>query len=227
MTTPAGIVRMGMIKRLPALTPEEFSKHWRGPHGTFGAAIPNLIRYHQNHTVRRFEVGGVPDPWNLDGFSELWFDDLPTMSRSIASPAYGALASDTPTVMTMPGLIAGPQEETVAGPDDPSRPKLMLIVGRRDDDAAPAFLDTWRQLSGDLRSVPGLLALRNTIVTHRESEPGRIVGHDALPVDIVSELWFDTEPALQEAAPHGRLGEALRSTAARAGVYQVQTYVIV
>lgn len=226
MTAPAGIVRMGMIKRLPALTPGEFSEHWRGPHGRFGAAIPNLLRYHQNHTVRHFEVDGVPDPWILDGLSELWFRDLETMSRSIASPAYGVLASDTPTVMTMPGLVAGPQEETVAGPDDASLPKLMLIAGRREGMADQAYLDAWRALSTDLRSVGGLVSLRNTIVTHRESDPGEVVARDRLPVDLVSEIWFDTEPALDKAAG-GRIGEALRSTAAHAGVYQVQTYVIV
>lgn len=226
MPAPAGIVRMGMIKRLPALTPEEFGDHWRGPHGRFGAAIPNLIHYHQNHTVRRFQVDGVQDPWGLDGLSELWFSDLGTMSRSIASPAYGDLAKDTPTVMTMPGLIAGPQEETIAGPVDASLSKLMLVAGRPEGVAGSSFLDQWRRLSGDWRSIPGLGSLRSTIVTHRESEPGRVVGHDALPVDVVSEIWFGSERALQEAASGGRIADALRCTAARAGVYQVQTYVI-
>jgi hypothetical protein len=226
MTAPAGIVRMGMIKRLPALTPDEFSAHWRGPHGTFGAAIPNLLRYHQNHTVRPFEIDGVPDPWELDGLSELWFGDLETMSRSIASPAYGALATDTPTVMTIPGLIAGPQEDAIAGPDHASAPKLMLVAAWPRDIEGKHTLDVWRAMSTSFRSLPGLAAQRNTIVTHRESEPGRVVDRHVLPVDLVSEIWFETEAALHAAA-RGPLADAVRRTASRAGLYQVQTYVIV
>src|SRR5579871_1904353 len=112
-----GVVRMGLIKRLAALTPAEFSDHWRGPHGVLGKNLPNLRRYHQNHVIRRLPVGDFADRRGLDGLSELWFDGLDVMRSSIASSAYQALATDTPTVMTMPGLLAGTQER-VAGDGD-------------------------------------------------------------------------------------------------------------
>ena len=63
-----GVVRMGLIKRLASLTRDELGDYWRGPHGMFAAKYPNLQRYHQNHVVRRFTVGGLPDPGISMGF---------------------------------------------------------------------------------------------------------------------------------------------------------------
>src|ERR1700722_14485314 len=102
------IVRMGLIERLPSLSPEAFSAHWRGPHGTAASRMPNLRRYEQNHVVDDSQLGlAYPrGPWKLDGFSQLWFDDLAAMRTAISSAAYAGVATDTPTVMTMPGIIA-------------------------------------------------------------------------------------------------------------------------
>ncbi|MEO8668374.1 MAG: EthD family reductase [Bauldia sp.] len=224
----AGIVRMGMIRRLPALTPAEFTEHWRGPHGQFGARILNLRRYHQNHTIQSLPLGRLADRWMLDGLSQLWFDSIEVMTQSIASPSYATLASDTPTVMTMPGLIAGTPER-VAGlaPGTASLHKAMVVIGRKDDVSSEAFLAGWRDLSAGLRKAPGLAGLTNTVVSHRESEPGKPVAYQALPVDVVAEVWFDTGQALNAFFAAPGLAAEVERLADNAGVYAVQTYVIV
>ena len=56
-------------------------------HGPLAAKLPGLRRYHQNHVVDREQRGityarGALD---FDGFSELWFDDLPSMQAAFAA----------------------------------------------------------------------------------------------------------------------------------------------
>jgi hypothetical protein len=226
-----GVVRMGMIRRIPSLTPTEFSDHWKGPHGTIASHIPNLKRYHQNHAFARLAVRDLLDHWSLDGLSELWFADIDTMLRSIGSPQYAPLAKDTPTVMTMPGLIAGVQEVVVAGPADKSAfVKAMVVVGRDPALSASTFATRWREQCAHLERLLDLRAAVNTFVRHWEVRPGELIPYEHLPVDAVTELWFSSEDAMRKAfvadlpdllAPkHG-------SVIANASGYAMKTYVIV
>jgi uncharacterized protein (TIGR02118 family) len=226
-----GIVRMGMIKRLETLTPEAFRDHWKGPHGAIAAKIPNLRRYHQNHVVESFRVDEWPDIWSLDGLSELWFDDLDTMLMSVASAGYAPLARDTPTVMTMPGLIAGVREKELASVGDAGAwAKAMMIVGRRSEATDAAFAKVWRKACPNLRTLDGVRQIVTVYVNHRESEPARITPYERLPVDIVCELWFATpterRAALGDALVR-HLGEDVTALTANVSCYAMQTYVIV
>jgi hypothetical protein len=222
---------MGMIRKLPSLTPAEFSAHWSGPHGVFGAQIPNLRHYHQNHSAGGFSFVGLPDRWNLNGLSELWFDGIEPMLAGVRSPAYGGLASDTPKVMTMPGLIAGTQEVQFGGSvDRSSLSKAMVLMGRNPALTAEDFFDAWRRRSEGFSTVPGLAALTNTYVSHWESVPGVVISHDELPVDLVVEFWFASPAELQEAFASTlaeRLGVGFDAVAADASAFATKTFVIV
>jgi uncharacterized protein (TIGR02118 family) len=223
-----GVVRMGMIRRRPDLTPAEFSDHWSGPHGVLATKIPNLRRYHQNHTIATLPFGGLPDRWSLDGLSELWFDDIDSMMRGITSPDYGGLAQDTPTVMTMPGLLVGEAELVVAGERD--RPdKAMVAIGRNPALSSAGFVDQWRALTARLSGIEGLVALTNIFLVHWESEPAMTIPYDKLPVDVVSEFWFASKEAMNMAftatLPEA-LGPNVQRLAANASAYAMKTYVI-
>jgi hypothetical protein len=226
-----GVVRMGMIRRLKTLTPEAFREHWKGPHGAIAAHIPNLRRYYQNHFMESFALGYWRDIWSLDGLSELWFDDIDTMLKSIASADYAPLARDTPTVMTMPGLIAGRQErELEADGDLGALAKAMIIFGRRASATAAAFAAAWRDACPNLRGLQGVRQIVSTYVNHWESEPAKLTPYNRLPVDIVCELWFETPQVRRSALAKEltrQLGEDLTALVANASCHATQTYVIV
>jgi uncharacterized protein (TIGR02118 family) len=228
------IVRMGLIERLPSLSPEAFSAHWRGPHGTAASHMPNLRRYEQNHVVDNSQLGlAYPrGPWKLDGFSQLWFDDLAAMRAAISSGAYVGVATDTPTVMTMPGIIAA--EPQVVRPPDRTQGALrkrMSILRRRDDVTPDAFKREWLEVhAGLVAALPGMAGYIQNLIVARESAPNIPCGYEALPIDGIVELWFpDSETiktAFASAQGHAVLDHA-RSFIAEITTYLVETHIIV
>ncbi len=229
MDSSSEIVRMGLIRRKAALSPDQFSAHWRGPHGTLASAMPGLLGYHQNHRIETYPLTGHDDRWNLDGLSELWFPNLDAMRGAVASPAYAPVAADTPDVMTMPGIIAGIQVPRLHHPKTPAIGEKLMVVAARRGGADVADLAGWwngADLAAGLDHVTGVV---DTFVTHRESSPGREVARDALPVDLVVELCFADGAALAAAAP--RISRALQGEAGQllqdAALYRTRTYVVV
>src|SRR3712207_7926096 len=63
------ITRMGILKRRPDLTPEQFRKHWLEVHGPLAARLPGLRRYHQNHVVdtSQLAIDHARGAWEVDG----------------------------------------------------------------------------------------------------------------------------------------------------------------
>jgi len=80
------------LRRLPALSAEEFSRYWREEHAELFrryAATLGVRRYTQSHCVPgrmndalRQHRGG---PEAFDGVAEVWYDDLATLLAAISS----------------------------------------------------------------------------------------------------------------------------------------------
>lgn len=68
---------IGMIKRKPGMTGEEFSKYWKEVHASVALEnMPGIVRYIQNHRVR---LNDRDPAW--DGVVELWFADMESFRR--------------------------------------------------------------------------------------------------------------------------------------------------
>jgi hypothetical protein len=132
--------------------------------------------------------------------------------------------------MTMPGLIAGVQEQVFEDAEDRSRlAKAMILAGRNTRGSATAFVETWRDHSEKLRNLSMLRAAVNSYINHWESEPAETVPYDTLPIDVVVELWFDSADALRRAFESnldGFLGSKPEELIVNASCYAMQNYVI-
>ena len=91
MTAITHTKRLGLVKKREDMTHEQFSKHWLGVHAGLCAKLPGLKRYSVNLVDRqRFPKFGY------DGFSELWFDDEPSLWAALESPEGKTLLADLP-----------------------------------------------------------------------------------------------------------------------------------
>lgn len=87
---PSMVKVLAIVSKLPGLALTEFFEHWQREHGELVRRLPGLRRYVQNH--------GVADGYALgaqthDGWSEMWFEDLPAVARAVASPQWRAVVA--------------------------------------------------------------------------------------------------------------------------------------
>jgi uncharacterized protein (TIGR02118 family) len=91
IATPRTVKLVFMFHRRPGMAFGDFSRYWRDQHAPIGAALPGVRKYVQNHASATLD--GSPPPY--DGFSELWFDDMPALQRALASPEAQAALVDS------------------------------------------------------------------------------------------------------------------------------------
>jgi uncharacterized protein (TIGR02118 family) len=80
-----------MFRRRAGMEFSDFSRYWRDKHAPIGAALPGIRKYVQNHVGAALD--GSPTP--CDGFAELWFDDMESLQRALASPGAQAALADS------------------------------------------------------------------------------------------------------------------------------------
>ena len=83
--------RLGILRRKDGITHQEFVEHWLQRHAALCVKLPNLRRY----SVNLVDRGRFPH-FDYDGFSELWFDDEPSLWASLESPQGKTLLADLP-----------------------------------------------------------------------------------------------------------------------------------
>jgi uncharacterized protein (TIGR02118 family) len=104
-TTPSMVKALFMVSRRPGLTVQEFQDRWAGEHGRLVSKLPGLRRYVQNHAV--LEAYGLASrPMTHDGWSELWFDDLPSFQAAATTPEWQAAVEHGQRLFAEPvGLV--------------------------------------------------------------------------------------------------------------------------
>ena len=205
-------VRMGLIRKKPDWTREAFLQYWRATHGPLAARMPNLREYWQNAVTERMQrVLSVPrGPWDFDGFSQLWFDDVQQAQSAVKDSEFArALIADEQHFLRALHIVTAVQHVVVNVPKDAGRAALwkrMSIVKRRPDITEDDFRREWEMHEVLIRPVPGVRGYRRNVVIGRERIKGQPCGYEDLPIDGIVELWFDDADAMQTgfASPAGQ-----------------------
>lgn len=109
------------VKRNPALSIDEFHRHWREDHARKILANPAarryLVRYEQNHRLGRdYERGG-----DFDGVAIQWFRSARDFFAMISDPGYQAeVGPDERELLDLDGTIflLTDAEETMLPPSE-------------------------------------------------------------------------------------------------------------
>lgn len=78
---------MIMVRRNPALTPNQFREHLSKVHSRLVRDCPASREYVRKY-VQSYAVEGLNGEAAYDGAAELWFDSASDMDRFFADPAY-------------------------------------------------------------------------------------------------------------------------------------------
>jgi uncharacterized protein (TIGR02118 family) len=198
-------VRMGLIRKQAAWSDEAFRAYWRNHHGPLAARAPALRSYWQNAVTDRLQRGiaYARGPWDLDGFSQLWFDDHSHADHAFTSGELAAaLIADERHFLGDLHIVTARQEVVIPVPPAPQRAQLlkrMSILKRRPELSEDEFRREWRVHGDYVRQMPGVAAYRQNVIVARERTKGRPCGYDELPIDGIVELWFKDAPTLEAA----------------------------
>ena len=196
------IVRMGLLRKHPDLSMDAFRRHWRESHGPLAAKLPGLRRYHQNHVVDR-EQRGVDFTRcrdDFDGFSELWFDDIPSMSAAFATEHVKRLGEDESQFIGELDLITAIQHVIVPKPAGVPLLKRMSTLKRRPDVDAETFKSEWFDVHSFLvKRLPQVKGYTQNLIVDRSHGRGNPATYDDLPIDGIVELWFEDVGSLNAA----------------------------
>jgi uncharacterized protein (TIGR02118 family) len=153
-TTPSMVKAIWIASRHPGLMHDEFFDHWLNVHGGLGKKVPGIRRYVQNHAiVEAYAWRGMTH----DGWAEMWFDDLESMHRTLASPEWQTLNADGKTLFTYPMGVCVARERIQKDLD--WQPKDWDVNSQSEDDVR-ARLAEWRytDLLKDPNAAPQIKA---------------------------------------------------------------------
>jgi uncharacterized protein (TIGR02118 family) len=198
-------VRMGLIRKKSDWSTEQFNAYWGDKHGALAKRAPGLRGYWQNPVTERLQRGiDFPrGPWDFDGFSQLWFDDVGKANHAFNDSELAAeLIADEQRFLGNLHIVTAEQHVVIELPEPPARAlllKRMSVLKRRPDISEQDFRREW-QVHGDLvRKMPGVSAYRQNVVIARELVKGEPCGYEDLPIDGIVELWFENAATLEAA----------------------------
>lgn len=197
------IARFGLLTRNPSVSAEDFDRHWRDRHGPLAAQFPGLRSYFQHRVVNKdhFGIDHARGPWDLDGFSELHFDDLNAMMAAVSDPSFSAALKDEDGFLADVHLVACEKHvvvpvQTGEGPLVKRMTLLKKLPGMSDAE----FRHEWLYTHADwVRQWPNVLGyVQNIVVDRYHGSRTGSAGYDEVPVDGIVEFWFrDKETAAE------------------------------
>jgi uncharacterized protein (TIGR02118 family) len=196
------LVRMGLLQKRPDQSSDDFRRHWRDRHGPIAARLPGLRRYHQNCVVDRERRGIVyaRGKHDFDGFSELWFDDLPSMYAAFATEQVQDLGKDEERFIGELKLITAIQHVVVPETTGVPLIKRMSTLRRRADVSSEKFKSEWFDVHSFLvKRLPGVKGYTQSLVFDRSLGRGKPATYEELPIDGIVELWFTDVESLNTA----------------------------
>ena len=224
-------VRMGLIRKKSEWTTKEFQEYWRGTHGPLAARVPNLREYWQNAVTDRLQRGidFARGPWDFDGFSQLWFDNVQQADSAFKDTELAAaLIADEQYFLGGLHVVTATQHVVVPVPAEPERGALLKRIStlkRRPDISENDFRREWIAHRDLVTKMPGVSGYRQNVVIARERTKGQPCDYHDLPIDGIVELWFDNSATLEAAfsSPAGRVTMAH----AKAFLAEITAFVVV
>ena len=107
--TRSAVKLVFLLHRRPGMSFDEFSRYWRDVHGPIGAEMPGVRKYVQNHAGATLDGSPLP----CDGFAEIWFDDMESLQRALASPAGQEALVDSENFLDVERIQTFVVEETL------------------------------------------------------------------------------------------------------------------
>lgn len=205
-------IRMGLIRKKPDWTYEQFNSYWRDHHGPLASRASSLREYWQNPVVDRAQRGieFARGSWDFDGFSQLGFDDVRKADRAFGDGQLAAdLIADESRFLGGLHIVTTEPSVVIPIPEPVERSgllKRMSLITRLPGLSEEDFRREWKIHGDHVRKMPGVGGYRQNVIVARELVKGEPCSYEDLPIDGIVEMWFRDAGTLQAAfsSPEGK-----------------------
>jgi uncharacterized protein (TIGR02118 family) len=190
------ITRFGLLTKKTGLPMADFNDHWERVHGPMAAKFPGLRGYWQHAVVDKEQFGishARGQDWDLDGFSELHFDDMDAMLEAVSGDVFAPTLVDETDFLQDVQLVACEKQKVVEmDPEDGPFIKRMTLLKRLPGISPVRFREEWLETHANfVRQWPNVLGYHQNIVVDRyHGSRTESAEYDAVPVDGIVEFWF-------------------------------------
>lgn len=196
------ITRFGLLKRSPAMSRAQFDAYWRDSHAPLVAGLPGLRAYCQHGIVEK-GAHAIAGDWELDGFSQLRFDDAASMRAAFAAASGQRAGHDLSVFLADARVVACETHTVVPARIEGDRVvKRMSLLRRKPGMSDSTFRHEWLELHAEMmRQWPGVSGYNQNVVVDRfHRSATQSASYDEVPVDGIVEIWFPSPE--QAAATH-------------------------
>jgi uncharacterized protein (TIGR02118 family) len=187
---------------------DDARKHWAETHGAYGAKVPQIERYVQNHVSSALGPVGVSgEDAAFDGYSCCWYADSESFEASLKTPEWEAIGADSPNLFDdsrWDGWSAALDARTIVEGDEGPFKTVWFVrfkpEVRADPERTRDAHEYWIATHGGFFGVkvPGIgRYVQNHVVSAIDGtgENDQI----AMEYDGFSECWFEDEAAFDRA----------------------------
>ena len=180
-----------LLTKLPGMSLEEFSDHWRDPHGTLTKKLPYFKRYVQNHSLAPLGTvdGFTPIPY--DGIPSVWVKDLADLQKAFEDPRYLPLDADVDKLYIRDETvwIQGQEYTWCRAPESGFNDLAKAMLFLKGDDAENFSEQLTDFLAIIQKKVSGAVEI-STLIPFSDAPA---------PYDAVVEILFDSLASYQSA----------------------------
>ena len=193
------IAAISMMRRRADLSLEQFRKHWLDPHGVMTAELPGVRNYIQSHCLDAPGTNALARELAIDGFPQLWFDDIAARHVAYTSPRIAECNIDSEQFIGAVSRLVTEPEIVVENPEPDAAKVVILGIGPPDPGWAERVHDR-------VMAMQGLAGYVRHTLLEQAAAPASKIPELKVQVAGIAEVAFESEEAL------------LRNASALAGV---------
>ena len=211
------IAAISLMRRRPDLGLAHFQRHWLDPHGVMTAELPGVRSYIQSHCLDTAGTNALARELAIDGFPQLWFDDIAARSIAYASPRIAECNVDSEQfVGAVSRLVTAPEVVVERSTMDAAK-VVILGIGPPD----PGWSE---RLHTRVLAVQGLSSYVRHTLLEQAAAPASKIPELNVQVAGIAEVAFENEATL---VANAGVFAGADADAGRTAVYRVRDYKLV
>ena len=211
------IAAISMMRRRPDISLAQFQRHWLDPHGVMTAELPGLRYYIQSHCLDAPGTNALARELAVDGFPQLWFDDIAARSIAYASPRIAECNIDSEQFVEAVSRLVTEPKVVVERFTEAVVKVIVLGVGPPD----PGWAD---RLHAHVMPLDGLAGYVRHTLLEQAAAPASKIPELKVQVAGIAEVAFACQAALTR---HVTMLAGSEIEARTTAIYEVQDYKLV